>query len=116
MHDYHYVRQAGWQHSCCQLLIEGTAEPYWSVVRVGKSTLDRDGLTLPKVSDYLVQLCRFLHLMNASLVTGRLKWNDQKVAKLSTHMPFWDDPFVQIWVAFWKIKNQGICLACIFRI
>ena len=30
------VRQAGWQHSCDQLLVEGTAEPYRSVVRVGK--------------------------------------------------------------------------------
>ena len=79
-----------------------------------KSTLVRDGLTLPEVSDYLVQLCRFLHLMNASLVTGRLKWNDRKVAKLSTHMPFLDDPFVQIWAAFRKTKNQGICLACLF--
>ena len=38
-----------------------------------KSKLDRDGLTLPEVSDYFIQLCRFLHLMNASLVTGRLK-------------------------------------------
>ena len=81
-----------------------------------KPQLHRDGLTLPKVSEYFIQLCRFLHLMDASLVTGRLKWGDQKVVKLSTHMPFLDDPFVQMWTAFWKTKNQGICLACIFRI
>ena len=76
--------------------------------------LHRDGLTLPQVSDYFIQLCRFLHLMNASLVTGRLKWSDQKVVKLSTRMPFLDDPFVQIWIAFWKTKNLGICMARIF--
>ena len=80
-----------------------------------KPQLHRDGLTLPNVSEYFIQRYKFLHTMDANLVTGRLKWDDQKAVKLFTHMPFVDSPCVQMWTASQKTKNQGICLACIFE-
>ena len=79
-----------------------------------KPQLHRDYLMFPKVSEHFIQLCGFLHLMDASLVAGRLQRDDHKVAKLSTHMPFLDDPFVHLWIAFGKTKNQGIWPTCTF--
>ena len=75
--------------------------------------LQADGLTFPNVFQYMCDLCGLVQYMDACILTGVLKKNDDRVAKLTREQPFKNFPFAQLWH---HDHNKSFCLAALFEV
>ena len=75
--------------------------------------LQADGLTFPNVLQYMCDLCGLVQYMDACILTGILKKNDERVVKLTREQPFKNSPFAQLWH---HDHNKSFCLAALFEV
>ena len=75
-----------------------------------KERLDKDRLALPTIYQHLINLCTFVHFLDACLITGRLKSNGNRVYRLVSCPEFASHPFVQ----YWTDGDKSRCLHGLF--
>ena len=75
--------------------------------------LHANGLTFPIVFQYMCDLCALVQYMDACILTGVLKKNGDRVAKLTREQPFKNSPFAQLWH---HDHNKSFYLVALFQV